>query len=181
MVGSVPPLKKCVALPQPGDGVVHPLRELIRHAGRGNGVNHWKYSSLQVVQNLLCLILAFLNGIQSRGFRRRGRCLRPPTSAAGGTAASSWFIVVSALSLPSGTVERISSASNTGTSGWTSDASNCATVDQSPAAGVLSRCSSENPNPSQDGDAEASSRSAPDTTWLSSDSPITTPPRRCRP
>jgi hypothetical protein len=63
MVSSVSPPEECVALPKAGDGVVYPLRKLIRHAGCGGSINDWKNSSLHVVQNFFSLILAFLNGV----------------------------------------------------------------------------------------------------------------------
>jgi hypothetical protein len=134
--------KECVALPQPDDGLVYPLRELVRHAGRVDGVEDRQDGCFNVDQDFVSFILTFLNGVAT------------PGSAGGGPANSSRFILVSALSLPSGSAERLSPVANTGASACTSDASNCATVDQSPAAAVLSKCSSENPNSSQDGDVD---------------------------
>ncbi len=85
-------------------------------------------------------------------------------SSAGDGQASSWFILVSALSLPSGTVERVSSRTN-GASCWPA-------VDQLRVA-ANSLCRSL-PNPPQFGDAEPSKRSAADPITLSSNSQRTT-------
>jgi hypothetical protein len=79
MVSPVSPPKECVALRQPDDGLIHPLRELLRHAGRGDGLEDRQNSCLQVKQNFLCLILVFLNGVAAAAI----------ASASGGPTASS--------------------------------------------------------------------------------------------
>ncbi len=58
MVSLVSPPKECVALPQPDDGLVHPLCELIRHARRGDGVEDRQDGCFYVDQDLVSLILS---------------------------------------------------------------------------------------------------------------------------